>query len=345
MQLRLLVYALALAIMLGWLLKVGGSIILPIIAAIISLYILSAAADGLGRVPFGGYLPLWLRRTLVLIGFVIAVLLLFSLVVTSFAQVAEALPRYQENLEALIAEVSGAIGLGDAPNWERMRTSLLERLNFAGIVRPIVASMSSFGGQVFLIILYAAFLLSERGQFSTKLAQAVRDEERRARTLALLHQINERIGNYLVVKTLVNVILGLVSFAIMWLIGIEFAVFWAVLIGFLNYIPYVGSLLGVAFPVLLALAQFGSLGMALVSLVTLVAAQVYVGSVLEPRMMSRAFNLSPFIVLVSLAVWTALWGLPGAILAMPMTSILLIVLAEIEATRPIAIMLSANGKV
>ncbi|MCB1883075.1 MAG: AI-2E family transporter [Geminicoccaceae bacterium] len=344
-QLRLLFYATGFAIMAGWLLRVGQGVILPIIAAVISLYILSAASAALDRVPLVRHMPLWLRRTIVLAGFTVAVFLLFSFIVTSFGEVAAALPRYQDTLEGLVARAADALGVAHEPNWERIRAATIGRLNVAGLIGTVVGSMGSFGGQAFLIVLYAFFLFAERDRFGDRLALAVGDAERRDRALSLLRQIDERIGNYLVVKTLVNVVLGAISFAIMWAIGIEFAPFWAVLIAFLNYIPYVGSLVGVLFPVLLSLAQFGSLGLTFLSLVLLTAAQVYVGNVLEPRLMSRAFNLSPFVVVLALAVWSALWGLPGAILAVPMTSILLIVLAEVEATRPIAIMLSANGKV
>ncbi|MGP1355899.1 AI-2E family transporter, partial [Roseicyclus sp.] len=155
----------------------------------------------------------------------------------------------------------------------------------------------------------------------------------------------DRIGRYLFVKTAINIILGAISFAIMLLLGIEFALFWAVLIAFLNYIPYIGSIVGVIFPVLLSLAQFGTIAMAGTVLVALSAAQIFVGAWLEPRMMGRAFNLSPFVVLLSLAVWSTLWGLPGALLAVPMTASLVLVLAEIRSTRFIAVMLSASGRV
>ena len=131
----------------------------------------------------------------------------------------------------------------------------------------------------------------------------------------------------------------------MLLLGIEFALFWAVLIAFLNYIPYIGSLIGVLFPVLLSLAQFGELGMAGTVLVSLTAAQVFVAAYLEPRMMGRAFNLSPFVVLLALAFWSTLWGLAGALLAVPLTASLVLLLAEIQTVRPIAVLLSANGNV
>ena len=163
--------------------------------------------------------------------------------------------------------------------------------------------------------------------------------------MILLNRINERVGKYLLVKTVVNLILGVISFAIMWAIGVEFALFWAVLIAFLNYVPYFGSFIGVTFPVLVSLAQSGSIGFALLSLITLSAVQVLVAGVLEPRLMGRAFNLSPVVVLLALAFWGALWGISGAILSVPLTASLVIVFAELDATRPAAVMLSARGSV
>lgn len=345
MHLRSLVYATALAIMLGWLVWIGKPVLLPILAAVISLYILSAAADGLGRVPIVGLAPLWLRRLLALAAFTLGVLLLFTLIVDSLARVLAALPRYESNLDLLVARAATLLGIEDEPTWARLRALTLDRFEASRLIAPLVGSIGGFGGTLFLTVLYASFLLAERVRFARKLALAMGDAERGARALTLLVRINERIGRYLLVKTLVNGVLGAVSYLIMWGIGIEFAPFWAVLIAVLNYIPYVGSLVGVLFPVLLSLAQFGSLAVAGAVLLALSAAQVAVGAVLEPRMMGRAFNLSPLVVLIALAVWGALWGVPGAILAVPLTASLVIVLAEIDTTRPLAVMLSANGRV
>jgi predicted PurR-regulated permease PerM len=103
-------------------------------------------------------------------------------------------------------------------------------------------------------------------------------------------------------------------------------------------------MIGVIFPVLLSLAQFGTLSMAGAVMVALTIAQIFVAFFLEPRMMGRAFNLSPFVVLLALAFWSSLWGLPGALLAVPLTVSLILVFAELKATRPIAVLLSASGK-
>ncbi|TFL19619.1 AI-2E family transporter [Jannaschia formosa] len=334
-----------LAIAIGWLLWVGQAILLPIIAAIITLYILSAAAGGLGRVPGFGWTPGWLRRVIVLLLFLGGAVALSAMVTSNVTQAVSSLPVYAENIEALVARTAGRLGFAEEPAWESLRVFVAERINIGVLAGQLLGVLSSLGGQVLLVVLYAAFLFVERGAFERKLTLAFGDSERRDRARAFLEAANERIGNYLVVKTVVNIMLGVISLAVMLLLGIDFAVFWAVLIALLNYIPYIGSLVGVAFPVLLALAQFGSLGIALVALIGLTIAQQVIGSVVEPRMMSKTFNLSTFVVLLSLSFWASIWGLAGAILAVPMTSILVIVLAEIEATRPVAVMLSADGRV
>jgi predicted PurR-regulated permease PerM len=124
--------------------------------------------------------------------------------------------------------------------------------------------------------------------------------------------------------------------------GVDFALFWAVVIGLFNYIPYVGSFVGVFFPVVLSLGQFGSLWLTLALCGALTAAQIAVGNFLDPWLVGRRVNLSPLVVIVSLVFWVSLWGLPGAILAVPLTSAVAIICAAFPASRPIAVLLSAG---
>ena len=137
---------------------------------------------------------------------------------------------------------------------------------------------------------------------------------------------------------------GSSSFGVLMALQVEFVVFlgrWSS--RWRTTCPTSGSLAAVALVVLQVLAQTGSIETTLVALAFLVAAQVYVGNWLEPRWLSRSSNLGPFTVLLSLVVWAALWGMPGAILAVPLTSILMIVLASAPQTRPIAILMSRTG--
>ncbi|WP_371055773.1 AI-2E family transporter [Rhodosalinus sp. K401] len=338
-------YATALTLMFGWLLWVGRPVLVPVIAAVISVYVLSTAAATMQALPVVGRLPAMARRGIVLLAFAVGLVSLFVLVINNLAQVAAALPRYESNLDALVTRSASLLGIENEPTWENMRRVTLDQVDMRTWITPALLSLRGFGTTLFLVVLYASFFMAERGVMARKVVIAMGGAEAGERALSLLARINDRIGRYLFVKTVVNIILGGASFAIMLLLGIEFALFWAVLIAFLNYIPYIGSLIGVIFPVLLSLAQFGTLWMASVVLVALTTAQIVVGAYLEPRMMGRAFNLSPFVVLLALAVWSTLWGLPGALLAVPMTASLVLVLSEIRATRPIAVMLSASGKV
>ncbi|WP_375259186.1 AI-2E family transporter [Citreimonas sp.] len=338
-------YGTALTLMLGWLLWIGKPVLLPVLAAIISVYVLLTAAASMGKMPIARNMPPWARRTTILLAFTIGMVLLFILVINNLAQVFSALPRYESNLEAVVTRVAFLLRIEDEPTWENVRSATLDRIDLRTWVAPALLQLQGFGVTLFLVVLYASFFMAERGLMARKVVIAMGDEGAGQRALTLLARVNERIGDYLFVKTVVNIILGAASFVIMLVLGIEFALFWSVLIAFLNYIPYFGSLVGVLFPVLLSLAQFGTFWMAGVVMVSLSAAQIFIGAYLEPRMMGRAFNLSPFVVLLALACWSALWGLPGALLAVPMTASLVLVLAEIRLTRPIAVLLSANGRV
>jgi predicted PurR-regulated permease PerM len=127
--------------------------------------------------------------------------------------------------------------------------------------------------------------------------------------------------------------------------GVEFAVFWAIVIAVVNYIPYVGSAIGTAFPVALALVQFSDINAVLLLLAALIAAQVVVGNVIEPQVMGGSMNLSPYVILIALTAWTSLWGVAGAIFSVPITAIMVIVFSEFTRTRPLAVLLSRDGRI
>ncbi|MCR9139461.1 MAG: AI-2E family transporter [Alphaproteobacteria bacterium] len=341
---RNLVYGLAFAIMVGFVLRIGKPIFIPVMAGIISVYVLSTTATSLGRVPVvGSLIPLWLRHVLAFVVFILFGVLLVLLFAANIQQVIALAPQYQATLLSFVTDLAKMAGIDDEPTWASIRSLVLGEIDLQRLISTTVTSVSVLGGQVFVVFLYASFLMAERLHFSRKIVIAAKTQYEARRAMEVIGHINQRIGEYLTVKTLINILLGLVSYGAMWLIGVDFAGFFAVLIGFLNYIPYVGSVVGVAFPVLLTAAQFGSVDTILIVLVSLTASQIFVGGFVEPRMFGRSMNLSPFVVLISLTVWYAMWGLAGAILAVPMTSIVVIVLAAFEPSRPLAVLLSRDG--
>ncbi|MCQ0091871.1 AI-2E family transporter [Roseovarius sp. M141] len=339
-QLVLLVNAALLLVLTGFLLLIGKPVLLPILAAVIAVYVLINASEALRVVPLIGRLSPALRRLLVLMAFTLVVMTLLGVVVDTISRILREAPTYQSNIERLVAQGADMLGVDERPDWKTIRDATFGRLSLQSLINTALYSFTGVGASVFLVIVYSAFLLSERAGFAVKLSAAMRDAEGAARTEAMIRDINHRIGDYLAIKTLINVILGAVSYAILWALDVDFAIFWALVIALLNYIPYFGSLIGVAFPVCLSIVQFGDLWWTLLLAALLTVAQMIVGNIVEPRLIGRRVNLSPFVVLLSLAVWSALWGLAGALLAVPLTSILSIVFSSFEPTRPIAILMA-----
>jgi AI-2 transport protein TqsA len=334
-----LVLAFALVVMVGWLLIVGKAVILPIVLAIIAVYILTTAANALGRVPGVRRLPSVLLHGLVLLIFTLAVVALALIVAVTMNDLVAAMPRYQQNLEGLAVKLA-TIGGIENPTWDDILEVTVGKLNLQAILLRVLGGVSSLGLTLFVVVVYSGFIIVERRRFEAKLALAFPKGDQAALMGNILRDVNSKIGDYLAIKTGINIVLGGLSFVILWGMGVDFALFWAVVIGLFNYIPYAGSILGVTLPVVLSLAQFGSLGTTAVLGGLLIAAQAYVGNILEPKVIGRQLNLSPLVVLVSLSVWATIWGLPGALLAIPLTAMIAIICAAFAPTRFVAALLA-----
>jgi len=98
-------------------------------------------------------------------------------------------------------------------------------------------------------------------------------------------------------------------------------------------------------PALVAVVQYQELGPILTLVLALSAVQFVIGNFLDPYVMGSSLNLSPFAILISLALWSELWGIPGAFLAVPITAIVTIVFAGFPGTRQVAVLLSKNGQI
>jgi AI-2 transport protein TqsA len=341
-----LVLGVFLAIMLGWILVIGRPVILPIVASLIVAYIVLGLTELFARLPLAGpRMPTALRLALAVVAIVGALVLLVSVIIGNVGLIVADAPQYQDRLLALIQTGAVKLGFETEPTWRTLRDQALAQVNFQRLFGAALASASTIVATTTIVLIYAGFMLAEKNAFAQKIARLSDDPARVARIREIIGAINSRVGAYLVTKTLINVLLGALSYAVLRVFGVQYAGFWAILIGLFNYIPYVGGFVGVSLPVALAVVQFGALGPALGLTAALSAAQVAIGNFLEPWLMGASLNLSPLVILVSLVVWTALWGIPGAILSVPIMAILVIVLSEFDGARPIAVLLSKDGDI
>jgi len=344
-RLRALVHGTVLLLIVGWLLHVGKAILVPAVLGAVIVYVIVGLAHALGRLPgLGRALPPQLRYLFSMLAIGLVFFALAYLVMANKERALALAPQYQESLLAAIQRVAVFFGFETEPTWAMLRQELMAQVNLQRLLTSLMASVGSILVTFVVVFLYATFLLLERSVFETKLANLSDDPTRVARIRQVIEAINRRIGSYLALKTLLSIALGAASWVVMALFGLEFAVLWAVLIACLNFVPYIGSVLGVVVPVLMTIVQFEALATVLWMLLALSALQFVIGNFLDPFVMGNSLNLSPFAILISLAVWSELWGITGAFLAVPITAILTIVFSEFTGTRPIAVLLSKNGR-
>lgn len=331
------------AIVLAWALHVAKSIIVPIVCALGIAYVVFGVTMLLHKASFAG------RRLPVLACYLLSITLIgavisfaVELLVINADAVLRVAPRLQEAALALARLISSWLHLEDEPTWESLRRDVIGAINVQSLITAMISSLSSVIANLFLVVLYAAFLLLERRALNRKILLMFGCASG-ARVRAILDEVNGRIGLYLAMKTLLSVLLALLSWAVMAWYGLQLAGLLALLIGVMNFIPYVGAVVGVAMPALMATLQFGNLGDVLVLAAALAGIRFLIGNLVYPYVMGKSLNLSPLAILISIVVWSALWGVSGAFLAVPLTVSLVIALAEFDHTRPIAILLSKDG--
>ena len=251
------------------------------------------------------------------------------------------LPKYQANISKLIRQGNAVLGM-DILNEMHLA---IESYDFTSILKQLFNSLSGVLGNIFLVILYVIFLLLEEEYLPSKLRGIFPINEQFQSSRELFQEIDKSIGSYIVLKTVISLITGILSYTALVLIGVDFPIFWAILIFLLNYIPTVGSLFATVFPALTALLQFGEIGPSILVLSSIGTVQLIVGNFIEPKLMGNSLNISSLVVLLSLAFWGLVWGVVGMILCVPITVILIILFSRFEATKPIAILLSGTGKI
>jgi predicted PurR-regulated permease PerM len=185
--------------------------------------------------------------------------------------------------------------------------------------------------------------MASRRSFERKLVSLFRNREERQEAVSAFLRIRDSIEQYLWVQTVTGLMIAFGSFIAMLSVGLNDAAFWAFVIFVASFIPIIGGVIAVAAPPLFALLQFDSLWQAIVLFAVLNAISLVVGNVTYPRMQGRSLNMDPVVVLLALAFWGAIWGMAGAFLSTPLTVMAMVILAQFEGTRWIAVLLSADG--
>ncbi|MBE0460859.1 MAG: AI-2E family transporter [Candidatus Aminicenantes bacterium] len=319
----------------GVVLRLAKPVLFPFFIAIFISYILFPILDFLKK----NKIPNALSIIFILIVAFFIFYLLGALFYSSGKAFAAELPKYGQKVGSILSLIQEKFKL-TSTQWQLV--NWVEQIDLDKIASFILSSLGPFFAfikNLFLIFIFLIFILAEREIIEKKISKSFSGSQSK-RIVDVIQKINNQIQKYLAIKTVVSFITGVFVTIVLLLFGVDFAVVFGFFTFLLNYIPNIGSIIATAFPVTIAVFQFETLWPALWILIIIIAIQMIMGNFIEPRVMGKGLDLSPLVVLLSLFFWGWLWGLPGMILAVPITAIIKIVCANFPSLRPLALLMS-----
>ena len=315
-----------------YVLFIWASLIIPFIIALL----FSFAIIWLSNFYKGFKIPAFISFTLSLITYSFIFWWIGKLIGSNIEDLIRLLPEYQSKASVLLTQVFEFLKIPEP----KSISEILWKIDLQYVFTLVIGWFTSIFSSAWIILFYVLFILLEYRYFKDKLHLMIANNVNKKHIIETIDKIKRDIKTYFVIKTIVSFITAGISYIIMTTFWLDFAIFWALLIFILNFIPSVGSIIAVTFPALFSLVQFDSYYLFVFITSGLVSTQVLMWNIIEPRFMWNKLNLSPLVIIIALWFWWAIWWIVGMLLSVPIMVIINIILAKIPATRSIAILLS-----
>ncbi|WP_370205468.1 AI-2E family transporter [Pararhodobacter marinus] len=315
-------------------------ILISLVIAIILFSLTADAINAFSKLRIGSWkITNWLASMGAFTMIAVLLLTLSGIVISQVNAVVTTTVGYTDQAITAISRLAAWI----SPEAEQMVETSIRSIEVSGYLSTLAGQASNLLSATTLVILFVGFMFAERLWFNTKLENLLHDKAKARRVGRIIHSIVRRVNHYLLVKTAVSVATAIAVYALMEGFGLDFAGPMAILTFVLNYIPSVGSIIATILLGLVALIQVPEPATALLVFVIAGMVQFVLGSVIDPMLMGRALRVSSFGIIISLAFWGALWGIPGMFLAVPIMVAAMIVCSHIPSARPVAVLLSREG--
>jgi predicted PurR-regulated permease PerM len=234
----------------------------------------------------------------------------------------ESLPRLRERLMVISGPVEAVQHfLHNAEGYMRLMTSqgALPTATAAssGLSDMLFTGTASFASGLFITVIILFFLLISGDVFLRRFVEILPRFRDKRTAVAISQQIESDIAAYLLTVTIMNASVGLTAALLMWAVGLDDPVFWGVLAFLLNYIPVIGPIICMVFLAFAGLLTIEPLWRSLLSAAGFLTIHAIEGQFITPILVARRFTLNPVLVIISLIFWYWMWGVPGAILAVP----------------------------
>lgn len=312
---------------------------LPIILALMLSFLLSPVVRALKKL----HIPHGLGAALVVFGLLGSLGLgVYELAGPAY-EWAEQAPRQFRRLERKLAEFKKPVqtmskatqqmekitqvGAGQEPRRVEVQTETLGERIFSQTTELVA------GGSIMFILLF--FLLASGDLFLRKLIRVLPSLSDKKRAVEIARQIEQDVSTYLVTITVINIALGLAVWGLMAWIGVPNPLLWGALALVTNYIPYVGALLMIAVLAMVGFLTFNDTAHALMAPGAFVGLNLLESYLVTPMVLGHRLTLNPVVVFLGLTFWGWLWGITGALLAVPIMVVLKIICDHSEPLRSI----------
>lgn len=322
-------------------LKLTASVLIPIVCAMFLYLLFVPLASKLDSAK----VPRVISTVIVLLILFLILLVVFYIMSTVLATVAQLLPEYYNRLLQWDAMLTDTLrNRFESDIFQEKSLLGMFNINWSGMIGTLVSKASTIvlnlAKSIGLIFVYLLFLMIERGTFVQKVMKFYPDEQGR-RISILVARIVREVERYLVIKTVISLATGICVGVMCYFVGYELY-FLAGLIAFaFNFIPSIGSIVATILIVLLSAFQFlPSFIPILIILFGMFAIEMVIGNLIDPKVSGDQLNISPFMILVSLALWGYIWGVIGMLLSVPFVSILRIVSSHVRQLKFVELLLS-----
>jgi len=333
LQGRLVIYLVGAASIFVILFGIRGSasIINPILLAIvITITVLPVPSQLTKR-----GMPGWLALVLSILMVVLILGLVIATVFFSITKLSTDLPTYlASGSQQASADLSSAQDPDSSTQIEQVTLAM------GPVVQSLLANVANLLVQFGLALVIFFFMISAAISMP---APSRLGMDPNLPAIGRVTALTEDVRKYMTVLTGVNFLVGLGDAIFLLILGVDYAVLWGMLAWFMGYIPSIGFMIALIPPVLLAYAQYG-LRTALIVLVGYILINGGVQNFYQPKVMGQRLKISPVVVFVGLFVWGYLLGGIGAILAVPMTMLVLIIMENFEGTRTLAVLMRYTGE-
>ena len=210
-----------------------------------------------------------------------------------------------------------------------------------GLLTVAVSNVASVLATTLVTLVLALFLLASGDLFYVKLIDAFPRFGDKKRALRIVYGIERSVSRYLLLATAINAALGVVIGTGMWAIGMPLPLVWAFVAFFLNFLPYIGPLLGAGLAGAVAVVSFDHLGHAALAPIIYLTATSIEGQFITPVILGRQLELNTVSVFVTVVFWGWLWGIAGALMAVPFLVCLKVICDNVDSMNTLGNFLSA----